>query len=242
MCIRVSPAARAAARLGILRPVIGVAALALLSGCGQLHTDSVVVGGIPDDYRTNHPIVISEQERHVDVPVATGDRNMTHDQRVLIQGLLSTYDIAAAQPVSILVPIGAANDASASRLARQFATYAKSQGVPGNRIQVMPYQVDAPNQSAPVRISFSAITAHTDKCGRWPDDLTNNADNKHYANFGCSYQNNLAAQISNPNDLIGPRKWDPMDAEKNGEVIRQYRERGIWPEFLVTSEVDYNLR
>lgn len=239
MCIRVSPAL---VRLGVMRSLIGVAALALLTGCGQLRTDSVTVGAIPDDYRTNHPIVISEQEQHVDVPVAAGDREMTHDQRVLIEGFLSNYDIAAAQPLYILVPAGAANDASASRLARQFSTYAKSQGVPGNRIQISSYQAAAPDRSAPVRMSFAAISAHTDKCGRWPDDLTENADNKHYANFGCSYQNNLAAQIANPNDLIGPRKQAPMDAEKNGEVIRQYRTRGVWPEFLVTSEVDYNLR
>lgn len=237
MCTRVSPAATTGRRAA--GPLLAIAALALLSGCAAMKTDSVVVGAVPDDYRTNHPIVISEKEQAIDIPVAAGDRNMTNDQRVLIEGFLSNYDTAAAQPLTILVPSGAANDASATRLADEFAHYAKRQGVPGNRIQISQYRAASPERSAPVRMSFAAITAHTNQCGRWPADLMENSENKHYANFGCSYQNNLAAQIANPNDLIGPRKESPMDAEKNGVVIRQYRDRGIWDEFLVTSEVDY---
>ena len=68
------------------------------------------------------------------------------------------------------------------------------------------YQASPQEASAPVRVSFAAMRAQTDKCGRWPDDLLQTSENKHYANFGCSYQNNLAAQIANPADLLGPRK------------------------------------
>ncbi len=56
------------------------------------------------------------------------------------------------------------------------------------------------------------MRAQTDKCGRWPEDILETSENKHYANFGCSYQNNLAAQIANPADLLGPRKQTPIDA------------------------------
>ena len=54
-----------------------------------------------------------------------------------------------------------------------------------------------------------------------------NSENKHYANFGCSYQNNLAAQIANPADLIGPRKLSEVDAEKRGVVIDEYRKAPV---------------
>jgi pilus assembly protein CpaD len=66
----------------------------------------------------------------------------------------------------------------------------------------------------------------------------NNAENKHYADFGCSYQNNLAAQIANPADLIGPRKQTSIDAERRGQVIDDYRKvpLAIPP---VNQEVDY---
>ena len=85
------------------------------------------------------------------------------------------------------------------------------------------YQAPSDEVSAPVRVAFTAMRAQTDKCGRWPKDILDNAENKHYANFGCSYQNNLAAQIANPADLLGPRKLSPIDAEKRGVVIDEYR-------------------
>jgi len=83
------------------------------------------------------------------------------------------------------------------------------------------------------------VRAQTDKCGRWPADLVETSENKHYADFGCSYQNNLAAQMANPADLLGPRKQTTIDAENRGAVIDVYRSRGISTEFLGSSEVTY---
>ncbi|MEP4421213.1 MAG: pilus assembly protein CpaD, partial [Nitratireductor sp.] len=37
-----------------------IAAVALLGGCAK--RDSITVGSVPDDYRTNHPIIVSEQD------------------------------------------------------------------------------------------------------------------------------------------------------------------------------------
>ncbi|RUY10797.1 pilus assembly protein CpaD, partial [Mesorhizobium sp. M7A.F.Ca.US.006.01.2.1] len=45
-------------------PVLAVAVAALLTGCAQ--RDSITVGAIPDDYRTNHPIVIAEKNQKID--------------------------------------------------------------------------------------------------------------------------------------------------------------------------------
>ncbi|MEP6563987.1 MAG: CpaD family pilus assembly lipoprotein, partial [Mesorhizobium sp.] len=106
-------------------------------------------------------------------------------------------------------------------------------------IVVVSYQAGSSETSAPVRVSYIAVRAQTDKCGRWPDDLTETSENKHYADFGCSYQNNLAAQMANPADLLGPRKSSDIDAENRGAVIDKYRSRGISDEFLGNSEVEY---
>ena len=85
------------------------------------------------------------------------------------------------------------------------------------------YRASPEEVSAPVRVSFAAMRAQTDKCGRWPDDLLDTSENKHYANFGCSYQNNVAAQIANPADLLGPRKQSPIDAANRETVIGIYQ-------------------
>ena len=80
------------------------------------------------------------------------------------------------------------------------------------------------------------MRAHTDRCGRWPDDLLETTENKHYANFGCSYQNNLAAQVANPADLLGPRKQTEIDAENRDRVINVYRQSGNG---ATSGEIDY---
>jgi pilus assembly protein CpaD len=102
------------------------------------------------------------------------------------------------------------------------------------------YQSPVVEASAPIRVSYVAMRAQTTRCGRWPDDLMKDSENKHYANFGCSYQNNLAAQIANPADLLGPRKQTEIDAENRSRVIDVYRQRGVSNEFLGKSEVDIN--
>ena len=208
--------------------IIGAAALALLAGCAMGPRDSVVVGSIPDDYRTNHPIVIAEKDQVIDLPVGASDRGMTAGQRASLDGFFADYDRSAAPPVSILVPVGAANDIAASHAGNDFARLAKASGVPEGRILISSYQSPTPEISAPVRVAYTAMKAQTGKCGRWPEDILESSENKHYADFGCSYQNNLAAQIANPSDLLGPRKQTSIDAERRSIVIDDYRNAPVY--------------
>ncbi|MDG4899878.1 MULTISPECIES: CpaD family pilus assembly protein [unclassified Mesorhizobium] len=220
-------------------PVLAIALAASLAGCANFHRDSVTVGSIPDDYRTNHPIVIAEKNQKIDLPVGAGDRGMTASQRDTLLGFLDGYDRSAAPALTIAAPVGSANQAAAQAASRDFARLAMAAGVKRNNIIMTSYRSAVPEASAPVRVAFVAVRAQTDKCGRWPEDLTETSENKHYADFGCSYQNNLAAQMANPNDLLGPRKQSDIDAENRGAVIDVYRARGISDEFLGNSEVTY---
>lgn len=205
----------------VLRATVAGLAVALLAGCAN--RDSITVGSVPDDYRTNHPIVVSEKEQSVDVPVAATDRGVTSLQRVAVEGFIANYDRSAAPPVTILAPLGSANEVAANAVAQDLVQLLKKNGVARNRIAIAAYQADATEVAAPIRVSYVAMKAHTGHCGRWPDDLTNTIENKHYANFGCSYQNNLAAQIANPADLLGPRKPGDIDAERRNIIIDDYR-------------------
>jgi pilus assembly protein CpaD len=204
--------------------LVAVAAVAVLAGCTMPNRDSVTVGAIPDDYRTNHPIVIAEKEQVLDLPVGASDRGMTKMQRTALSGFLSNYDRSADPVLNILTPSGSLNELAASHAASDFANLARRSGVPASRIVVSSYQATSADSSEPVRITYAAMKAQTNKCGRWPEDLVSDtSENKHYANFGCSYQNNLAAQVANPADLLGPRKPGEIDATRRGVVIDDYR-------------------
>ena len=92
------------------------------------------------------------------------------------------------------------------------------------RLSEASYQANGDGDAAPIRLSYTAITAKTAPCGNWPKDLVaNTIENKNYENFGCASQANLAAQIANPMDLLGPRAMSPIDAVQRGEVIKDYR-------------------
>lgn len=207
------------------RLVLIAAAVALLSGCAFQKRDSVVVGAIPDDYRTNHPIIIAEKEETLDLPVGASERGATASQRASLEGFLAGYDSSAAPVLYIVTPSGSANAVAAADAASDFAHIARKNGVPASRIMMASYQAAPEEVSAPVRVSFAAMRAQTGKCGRWPKDVLESSDNKHYANFGCSYQNNIAAQVANPEDLLGPRKPTPIDAQNRGAVIDEYQNR-----------------
>ncbi|MFW8643917.1 CpaD family pilus assembly protein [Rhizobium beringeri] len=78
--------------------------------------------------------------------------------------------------------------------------------------------------AAPIRLSFTGTTAVTTQCGQWPKDISSDLTNQNYYNFGCaSSQNNLAAQIANPEDLVAPRGMTPIDAQRRNNAIQEYR-------------------
>lgn len=207
-----------------IAPRLSLAALlaaGLLSGCAN--RDSITVGSVPDDYRTNHPIVIAEREKIVDVPVGLSDGRMSQMQKVAVDGFIAGYDRASAPLVTVMVPYGSPNQAAASHVSQDMVRHLRSAGVPEGKILHQPYEASSGGDNAPIRLAYAQMRASTGQCGRWPDDMLDTTDNKHWANFGCSYQNNLAAQIANPADLLGPRRSDQIDSQRRSRAIDQYR-------------------
>lgn len=222
-----------AVRLGLPALV----ALALLAGCAERH--AITVGSIPDDYRTNHPIMISEKEDHIDLPVGRAENGITRTQQAALEGFMAGYDHSARPVVSVITPAGAANHAAALKAADDMMHVIVAGGVPRHRIQRLSYAASAAETSPPIRVSYTSVKAHTDACGRWPEDLLETPENRHYANFGCASQNNLAAQVANPADLIGPRKQTTIDAENRGAAIDRYKRGAVAEEFTGNSEINY---
>ncbi len=205
-------------------PVAALLGIALLmAGCAN--PDGVTTGSLPDDYRTRHPITIGEAEKVIDIPVAAGDHGLTSGQREVIAGFAQEYLRASKGIIRIQTPQGALNSGAAAYAAGDMRRLLVRMGVPKNRILQTGFAADGYGASAPVRLSYVAITAQTAPCGEWPADMTlNTVENKNYYNFGCASQRNLAAQIANPNDLLGPRRMTPPDAEQRGQAMERYRE------------------
>ncbi len=44
-----------------------------------------------------------------------------------------------------------------------------------------------------------------------------------HPNYGCAYQNNMAAMVANPVDLLRQRSEEPSDANRRSAVLERYR-------------------
>ena len=73
------------------------------------------MGSVPEDYRTNHPIVIAERDEVLDLAVGAGERGATVPQLASLEGFLANYDRSAAPVLNIMAPSGAANGCSSTR-------------------------------------------------------------------------------------------------------------------------------
>lgn len=186
--------------------------------------DGITTSAIRDDYRQRHPIVLTEKEHNLDIPVAASDRHLTTGMRDTIRGFVQDYRAHASGTVEILSPRQSVNALAASALRQQIRRELVANGIPSGRIVDSYYAAGGPGDAAPIRLRFAATTATTNACGQWPDDLADNAfDNQNYYNFGCATQHNLAAQVANPTDLISPRAMTPIDADQRAQVIGNYR-------------------
>jgi len=199
---------------------------AALSSCGT-KPDRNATGSIPDDYRTRHPIVLTEDAQTLDIPIATGDRSLTTGVRDNIRGFASDHAAKSRSAVQIMLPRGSANAATADHMRKQIRATLIAAGVKPDMLIETAYDAAAYGPNAPIRLAFFAITAKAGPCGEWPEDLVENTmENKNYYNFGCATQANLAAQVANPMDLVQPRGMSAIDAEQRNVVIQDYRKNG----------------
>ncbi|MFZ5672006.1 MAG: CpaD family pilus assembly lipoprotein [Pseudomonadota bacterium] len=83
------------------------------------------------------------------------------------------------------------------------------------------YQPTTHYERHPIIVTKSG--AHAKACGAWPRDVTRTSQNDQYENFGCFQQNNIAAMVANPQDLVRPRAQTPSDPMRRSKVIDQYR-------------------
>ncbi|WP_411034761.1 CpaD family pilus assembly protein [Shinella sp. BYT-45] len=202
---------------------------AMLSGCGNRVRS--VTGSIPDDYRTRHPIILTETAQTMDIPIATGDRELTIAVRDNIRGFAADHAAKSRGAVQVMLPLGSVNAATAQRLGKEIRATLIAAGVRRDQVIMTRYDAAGYGASAPIRLAFFAITANAGPCGEWPEDLVvNTMENRNYHNFGCASQANLAAQVANPMDLVQPRGMTPIDAEQRNLVIQDYRDVGQ-PEF-----------
>lgn len=199
----------------------------LSSGCASYNRDHFTVGSVPDDYRTRHPIIVTESERAVDLVVTSDAHALSTRDTNVVKAMGHRFRVSGAKSIAIIIPSGSRNEAAARRLAHDTVGVLQGTGVSAASIVIQHYDASGHGDSAALRLAYSDLVAGVDsQCGTWNEDILETTENRNYENFGCATQNNLAQMIANPADLLGPQGETPLDSERRTNVIKNWRTNG----------------
>ncbi|KQP61364.1 pilus assembly protein CpaD [Methylobacterium sp. Leaf399] len=209
-------------------------ALVALPGLlGACRSERVITTGsvAPADYRARHPIVLTDNQRSLDVFV-TGTGHLDPRQTADLDAFVLEFRRFGRGVLVLDMPRGVspAVGAGVERTAASIRRVAAEGGVPPRQIVVENYAVANPALSAPVRVSFQRMEAKVaSQCGTWPGDLgvsdpvTSNRNEPSW-NFGCASQTNFAAQVADPVDLVRGRPEGPVDSVRRTLDIGKLRQ------------------
>ncbi|HXE70421.1 MAG TPA: CpaD family pilus assembly protein [Hyphomicrobiaceae bacterium] len=218
-----SRAASGSAVLGLLvSSLFGFA----LAGCRTFDDHGAYLAdAVPIDVAERHPIVVSQQPATMNLHVARGATGLSPGQKVQLTGFLQRYrgSDAGNSKLLLAVPAGSANESSVVRAVADMRRIIGDFGFPDSAVAIQPYRARR-EEAAPIRFAYMRYVAQAPACGIWDTNLAYDRVNVPYTNFGCAQQHNLAMQIANPADLIGPRTMDPPDAERRSVVFDKYRQ------------------
>jgi pilus assembly protein CpaD len=173
---------------------------------------------ISQDGAINHPIAVEPSYKEIKMHFAGGAAGISADDAVTFDNFLADFRAHGNGSLGISVPDGAPSRAAIT----WFAERAAATGIPKDKILVSTHEVA--NNDFRVDISYISYAARTQPCGDWSENLAFSADNLTPRNFGCATRQNIAAMVADPRDLLGPRRFDPADANRAGVVIENYEQ------------------
>jgi len=221
----VTPSTTARSRGGLARAgVCAVAALGLvLAACNGREEPGVYLSNFTlIDPSERHPIMVTQQPAALDVRVPRGAQGLSPQQARQVAAFLEHYrHTGASSRLVISVPSGSSNERAAERAASDIRALSTNLGFSDSVVALEPYPARR-SETAPVRLAYVRFVAEPPACGEWPSNLAFEPRNLTYPNFGCAQQHNLAAQIANPADLLGPRSETPADQERRETVFEKY--------------------
>jgi pilus assembly protein CpaD len=210
-------------RLGASAVIVAGGLAVALAGCAQKVDPFGQTAAVADDYRITHPITIDEQIETLDVPVSVDTAQLTGPVRANIAFFAQSFVKSGTAIIAVVAPSGSPNQVAAAGMAVEVEDALRRSGVNPRAIDYRVYKATADEKIAPVRIAFNRVAATTAPCGPWQDQMANSEFNRHYESFGCATQQNFAAMIDNPLDLLYPRGMTPADAARRATVLDKYR-------------------
>lgn len=153
------------------------------------------------------------------IALAVHEEGLSANQMQALRDMVNRFAAEGAPVLLVEAPSG--EDRVSSDLAWRVKGALEAQGVPSYQVRIATYV--APDPRAPVVVGFETARAVVPQCGREWTNLARTGSNAGSANFGCSVNANLAAQIANPRDIVTPRATTGADGGRRTVVLDNYR-------------------
>ena len=169
----------------------------------------------------NHPITVEPNYQSLKLYYSPADAGIQPADQARFAGFIANYEAHGNGAIAVNAPAGVNSQA----MIGFFAQRINDMGVPKDRILVATH--DAVQGDMRVEVNYVSYQARTDKCGDWSENLASTLDNSTPKNFGCAVQQNIAAMVADPRDLLGPRTMGESDASRRATVVTNYEQGKI---------------
>lgn len=197
--------------------VIGLCAIATAGSCSI--TPDVSPGARMMDGTYNHPILVEPSYRSLKVDFVPQMGGMTPQAAAQLDGFVADYRARGTGSIAVSVPASL----EAQGMIDLFAGHINRMGIPRDRILVSTR--DTPTGDMRVEVNYVSYKAALPRaCGDWSEDLSFTLDNRMAPNFGCAVQQNLAANVADPRDLMSPRTMDLSSGARRTTIMGLYEQ------------------
>lgn len=198
-----------------------LAAGLLLTACASANNKFANEARTPTELYPLHA-----QDQADQVMLAVHADGLSAAQQTALASLAVRWREGGARTIQINAPHGSVDPVAAYRTAQAARSRLIALGIPAEAISQGSY--DAPDDpKAPLTIQFTRFEAVVAACGRNWENLTATEANAVQSNFGCAVTANMASQIADPADIVGPRAGGSADAGRRVTVIENYRKGQI---------------
>jgi pilus assembly protein CpaD len=197
------------------KELLRVASLFAVLAAGSCAAPMNDGSGLFDDPVANHPIQVAPSFHKLALPFSAPDAGLMPDDAAHFEAFVADYMQHGNGAISISAPSG--RDASAA--IAYFGERLANAGIPRERIMVGTRDT----ADRRVELGYIGYSATTASCGNWDTNAGYTASNRSMPNFGCAVQQNIAAQVADPRDLITPQPLGPGDAARRAAVYDNYR-------------------
>lgn len=202
----------------VCKSVITASFAALAVGCAGAWNGQQKAMTVAEE----HPISVDSQVVTMTIELDRATDEITSLDKSRLRALADAYLTSGHGPLTITAPSGASDDFDGQEMASDIRKYLHEVGVDWASITGSTYRV-ADDRGREIILSYTHYVATPSACGNWSGVRARDYANLRTPNFGCATQNNIAAMVADPRDLVTPAGDAPPDAQARIRGVEQYR-------------------